>query len=142
MVPGYAAIPETVLAERAAAVEGDPEFLAGYSEALLDDPATRSALLSYAVLDRRPELLADLGLSKDDLFWNRYYWFLRLKRFHELAEHGGKECEPMAQQAFDMLLDGVNYEPYPEIQGQARRDAEAHFRRVGSSRGRRRKKKP
>lgn len=142
MGAGYAVIPETVLAERAAAVEGDPELLAGYSEGSLDDPATRPALLYYALLDRRPERLADLGLSDDDLFWNRYYWFLQLKRLHELAEHGGRECGPMAQQAFDMLPDGGNYDPYPEIEGRARRDAEAHFRRVGSIRGRGRKKKP
>jgi hypothetical protein len=142
MVNGFNAIPEAVLAERAAAVEADTELLPGYSEATLDDPATRSAVLYYIVLERRPELLADLNLSDEDLFWNRYYWFLWLKRLHELTEHGGKKCEPMEQQAFDMLPDIGNYEPYPEIKALARRDAEAHFRRAGSSRKKKRKKKP
>src|SRR5262249_32580250 len=75
----------------------------------------------------------------------RYYWFLRLKRLHELIEHGGEECGPMAQQACDMLDDppGGNYEPYPAIETLARRDAEAHFRRAASSRKKKkRKKKP
>jgi hypothetical protein len=134
MVSGYNAIPEAVLAEHAAAIEGDTELLADYSEGTLADPATRSALLYYIVLERRPELFADLNLSDEDLFWNRYYWFLRLKRLHELIEHDGKECGSMAQQAFDMLPDGGNYEPYPDIKALARRDAQAHFRRTRSSR--------
>jgi hypothetical protein len=134
----FNAIPEAVLAQRAAAVESDPGLLSGYSEVSLGDPATRAAMLYYALLERRPDLLADLladlGLSGDELFWNRYYWFLRLKRLHELAEHSGQECGPMAQQAFDMLPDCGDYEPYPEVKALARRDAEAHFRRVGPGR--------
>jgi hypothetical protein len=140
MVKGFNAIPEAVLAGRAAAVEADPELLSDYSEGTLDDPATRPALLYYIVLDRRPELLAELNLSDEDLFWNRYYWFLRLKRLHELTEHDGKECGPMAQEAFDMLPDGGNYEPYPEIEALARRDAQAQFRRAGSGRKKRKRK--
>ena len=144
MVKGFNAIPEAVLAERAAAVEADTGLLADYSEASLDDPATRPALLSYILLERRPELLADLKLSDGDLFWNRYYWFLRLKRLHELIEHDGEECGPMAQQAFDLLDEppGGNYVPYPEIEALARRDAEAHFRQAESGRKKKWKKKP
>jgi uncharacterized protein (TIGR02996 family) len=139
---GFNAVPEAVLAERAAAVEADTELLSGYSEVTLDDPATRSALLYYIVLERRPELLAGLNLPDEDLFWNRYYWFLRLKRLHELSEHDGKECEPMAQQAFDMFgePDGGNYELFPVVEALALRDAEGHFR-AGASRKKKRKKK-
>jgi hypothetical protein len=143
MLTGFNAIPEPVLAQHAAAIAADPELLGDYSESTLDDPTTRSALLYYIVLERRPELFADLNLSDDDLFWNRYYWFLRLKRLHELIEHDGKECDSMAQQAFDRLPDSVVSGPYPEIKALARRDAQAHFRRTGSSRKKpKRKKKP
>lgn len=143
MVTGFNAIPEAVLAARAAAVEGDAELLADFSDGTLDDPATRSALLYYILLDRRPELLVDLKLSDSDLFWNRYYWFLRVKRLHELIDHGGKECDSMAQEAFDMLPEGdYDYDPYPEIENLARRDAEAQFRRPGSGRKKKRKKGP
>jgi hypothetical protein len=142
MVSGFDAIPEAVLAERAAAVEADTALLADYSEGTRDDPTTRLALLCFIVLDRRPELLADLKLSDEDLLWNRYYWFLRLKRLHELIDHDGKECDPMAQQAFEMLPDSGNFEPYPDIVALARRGAEAHFQQAGSSRKKRRKKKP
>jgi len=91
MVRGFNAIPEAVLAERAAAVEGDVELLADFSEGALADPAARSALLYYILLDRRPELLADLRLSDSDLFWNRYYWFLRVKRRAKSGErHYGR----------------------------------------------------
>src|SRR4051812_24400589 len=142
MVRGFNAIPEAVLAERAAAVEGDVELLADFSEGALADPAARSALLYYILLDRRPELLADLRLSDSDLFWNRYYWFLRVKRLHELIDHGGKECDSMRQEAFDMLPDGdYDYAPYPAIEDLARRDAEAHFRRVESGRKRKPRKR-
>jgi hypothetical protein len=143
MVNGFNAIPEAVLAERASAVEAETDLLSDYSEGTLDDPATRPALLYYIVLERRPELLAGLSLSDGDLFWNRYYWFLRLKRLHELIEHEGQECGPMTQQASDMLdgLEGGNWEPYPEIQALARRDAEAHFR-SGAGRKKKRKRKP
>ena len=104
MVSGFNAITEAVLAERAAAVAADTELLSDYSEGSLDDPATRSALLDYIVLERRPELLADLNLADDDLFWNRYYWFLRLKRLHELTEHGGTECGPIRVAPFSNVL--------------------------------------
>jgi hypothetical protein len=63
MVKGFNAIPEAVVAARATAVEADAELLSDDSEGTLDDPATRPALLSYIVLERRPELLADLDLS-------------------------------------------------------------------------------
>jgi hypothetical protein len=143
MVKGFNAIPEAVLAERAAAVAADAELLADSAAGTLDAPATRPALLYYIVLERRPELLADLKLSDEDLFWNRYYWFLRLKRLHEVTEHDGKECEPMAQQAFDMLPDDGNYEPYPDIKALARRDADAQLRAgAGRKKKQRRKKKP
>ena len=142
MGKGYKAIPEAVLAGRAAAVG----LLSDFSERSLDDPATRPALLCYILLDRRPELVADLGLSADDLFWNKYYWFQRLKRLHELIEHGGKECGPMAQEAFDMLPDGGNLDPYPNIQTLARRDALAQFRAAARPKAKKRnfktKKKP
>jgi hypothetical protein len=146
MGKGYKAIPEAVLAGRAAAVAADVELLSDFSERSLDDPVTRPALLSYILLDQRPELVADLGLSADDLFWNKYYWFQRLKRLHELIEHGGKECGPMAQEAFDMLPDGGNLDPYPDIETLARRDAQAQFRAAArpktKKKPRTKKKKP
>jgi len=64
-----------------------------YTECLLEEPELRYPFLYYALLTHWPELLGEL--SEEDLFYNRFYWYLRMSKLYEL-EHdikGGYEEE-------------------------------------------------
>jgi len=76
-----------------------------YDLPLLDDPVAGQTLKFYLLLTEMPALVADLKLSAEDLFWNRYYWFLRYARLRQAATGPDAGLE---QQAFQMLEH-----PYP-----------------------------
>jgi hypothetical protein len=70
-----------------------------YQENLLDKSETRYAFLYYALLTHWPELLTG-EFTADELFYNRYYWFLRLSK--EFQSRHGYETG-YEQQAIQMM---------------------------------------
>ena len=70
-----------------------------YQKSLIEDSEIRYSFLYYVLFTHWPELL-DEGLELEELFYNRYYWFLRLSKQYQ-ARHGHDAgCE---QQAVQML---------------------------------------
>jgi hypothetical protein len=98
--------------------------------ALLDDPLAGRALKWFLLLTEMPDLVADQGLSAEELFWGRYYWFLRYARLRGAVT--GRDAG-LEQQAFQLLEH-----PYPacrpdwsvleEVEAAAERDAAAQLR--------------
>jgi hypothetical protein len=68
--------------------------------ALLDDPLAGRALKFYVLLTEMPDLTVALGLSPEQLFWSRYYWFLRFTKLREASV--GRDVG-LEQQAFQIL---------------------------------------
>ncbi len=60
-----------------------------YRKDLLHDPQDRYAFLYYLLFTHWPELLGGktVEFTAEDLFYNRYYWFLRLTKQYQ-ARHG------------------------------------------------------
>jgi hypothetical protein len=88
---------EEILADKAAAESLLPSHC---NLALLDDPVSGRALKFYFMLTELPLLIADLGLSAEEVFWSRYYWFRRYAKLREatIGRDAGLE-----QQAFQIL---------------------------------------
>src|SRR5437867_3744174 len=80
-----------------------------YSQSLLEEPEIRYAFLYYALLTHWPELL-NSDTTADELFYNRYYWFLRASKQYQ-ARHGYDAG--FEQQAFQMVETG---EPSVDLQ--------------------------
>jgi hypothetical protein len=76
-----------------------------YDLAFLDDPLAGQALKFYLLLTEMPDLLVDQGLSSEELFWSRYYWFLRYAKLRQAAAGPDAGLE---QQALQILEH-----PYP-----------------------------
>src|SRR5262245_13300460 len=73
-----------------------------YRHDLMDDPQVRYPFLYYVLFAHRPELLKDKApaVTAEELFYNAYYWFLRLTKQRE--EKHGLDAG-IEQQAFQML---------------------------------------
>src|SRR5262249_33901374 len=92
---------EEILADKAAGLDAAHTLLRhDYDLSLLDDPVSGQALKFYRVLTDLPPLIAELGLSAEEVFWSRYYWFLRFAKLRNapLGWDAGFE-----QQAFQIL---------------------------------------
>src|SRR4051812_2902772 len=75
--------------------------LEGYCRGLFDDPtSTGRCFRNYALLTEHPGLFAGLGLSKDELFWSRYYWLARFARQRQSATGHDAGLE---QQVYQLL---------------------------------------
>ena len=85
-----------------AALRGLDSLPVTYRKDLLDDPQHRYPFLYYLVLTHWPEWLDGLTaeITTEDLFYNRYYWFLRLTKQYQAAYGFDAGFE---QQAFQML---------------------------------------
>jgi hypothetical protein len=92
---------EEILADKATALDAARALLPrDYNLALLDDPISGQALKFYLVLTELPLLIADLGLSAEEVFWSRYYWFLRHAKLRQATV--GRDAG-IEQQAFQIL---------------------------------------
>src|SRR5438876_11388299 len=58
-----------------------------YAATMLEDPVAGKCLKFYILLTEFPEFFADRGVSAEQMFWTRYYWFLRFARLWQ-AGHG------------------------------------------------------
>jgi hypothetical protein len=74
--------------------------LGHYDLALLGDPRVGQALRSYLLLTERPECFTSRGWSPEEVFWSRYYWFLR---FSKLRTTSSGPDAGLEQQAFQIL---------------------------------------
>jgi hypothetical protein len=102
-------VPEDVLAAKIHAFDALRSRLVGrYDLTLLDDPQAGRFLKYYLLLTEAPELLVDQAISPEDLFWSRYYWFLRFARLRQTTTGYDAGLE---QQAFQIL----EY-PWPECE--------------------------
>ena len=73
-----------------------------YSKSLLEGPEIRYPFLYYALLTHWPDLLGDI--STDEVFYNRYYWFLRMSKRYQI-EHGfDVGFEQQADQLIEYLV--------------------------------------
>ncbi|WP_435016274.1 hypothetical protein TA3x_003838 [Tundrisphaera sp. TA3] len=92
---------EESLAEKASALNAAISPLPRhYNLALLDEPVSGRALKFYLVLTELPLLITDLGLTAEEVFWSRYYWFRRFARLREAIN--GRDVG-LEQQAFQIL---------------------------------------
>src|SRR5262245_30039630 len=73
-----------LLADREPLIDAARGALASsYDLAMFDDPVAGQSLKFYVLLTDYPRLVSDLGLSAEELFWSRYYWFLRFARLRQ-----------------------------------------------------------
>ena len=92
---------EEILGDKVAALDAARSGLPGhYNLDLLDDPVCGRALKFYLMLTEMPQLIADLGLSAEEVFWSRYYW---LRRYAKLREATLGQDAGLEQQASQML---------------------------------------
>jgi hypothetical protein len=83
-----------------------------YRRDLLGHPSYRYPWLYYLLFTYWPHLLeSKSGLTPDDLFYNRYYWFARLVKEYE-AEQGTDAGlgQPLVQ-----VLETLERHPHPEV---------------------------
>jgi hypothetical protein len=80
-----------------------------YDASLVTHPLYGRCLVLYLVLTDHPDLVANLGLSNEQMFWSRYFWFgvftkLALavdgpnagleQQAHQILEHPQPDCDP------------------------------------------------
>jgi hypothetical protein len=95
---------------------------------MLRHPVAGPSLRNYVVLSDCPDVAA--GLTADERFWSRYYWYARFAREWQAAEGYDAGLE---QSVFKLLEAGVEYggvglDPLPEVDAAVERDAVAHPR--------------
>jgi hypothetical protein len=91
---------------------------------MLDHPIAGRCLRNYGLLTEYPEVASRLGLTADERFWSRYYWFARFAREWQAAVGHDAGLE---QQVFKLLESPehipVAYDPLPEVEAAVERDA-------------------
>ena len=102
---------------------GGRELPLAYVDEMLDHPIAGRCLRNYGLLTEYGELLG-LGLSADERFWSRYYWFARFVREWQAAVRYDAGVE---QQLHELLVSAehipVAYDPLLEVEEAVQRDA-------------------
>ena len=103
-------IPEALLVEKAEAISVAVKLCKASGNLNPNDPdyggAYRNFLLFSNATERIPEVLSLAPLTKEAVFYNTYYWFLRFSRLY-MKKHGFDAG--LEQQSFHML-DTVMFE--------------------------------
>jgi hypothetical protein len=100
-----------------------------YNLDLLDDPVSGRALKFYLLLTEMPLLIADLGLSAEEVFWSRYYWLRRYARLREATIGRDAGLEQQASQILehpDPLCD-PDWSALEVIEARVERDVAAQL---------------
>jgi hypothetical protein len=103
-----------------------------YDLSLIDDPLAGRALKFYLLLKEMPNLIAGQGISPEQLFWSRYYWFLRHARLREAV--AGRDAG-LEQQAFQILEHppancSPDWSVLEQVEAAVGRDVAAYLRSV------------
>jgi hypothetical protein len=94
-------VPEETLAAREAAFDAVRSRLPGHHDlTFLEDRVAGRSLKFYLLLTEMPELLAPEQASPEEIFWTRYYWFVRYARLQQAVYGYDAGLE---QQAFQIL---------------------------------------
>jgi len=99
-------IRDDVLAAMDSSFDSIPGLSDKYNLAFVNDARTGRSLKNYIILTERAELFAARGITAEEVFWSRYFWFLRFVNLRQ-AMHGSDAG--LEQQAFQIL----EY-PYPD----------------------------
>jgi len=118
-------IPEALLTDKRAqeaqlcSIDGS-----GLFPELLADKLYGPSFANYVLLTNFPEEFRD-AFTDEDIFWNRYYWFLRFVKLHHWRD--GPDAG-MDQQAFQLIeyppceVDWLNFE---RVETQVKKDVDA-----------------
>jgi hypothetical protein len=89
-----------------------------YRKDLLHDPQYRYPYLYYMLFTHRPDLLRGKAgdLTAEELFYNGYYWFLRLTKQHQASDGFDAGFEQQAAQMLETATCALDLERVHEIE--------------------------
>src|SRR5436190_2067909 len=73
----------------------------GVNESMLAHPLTGPSLRNYLLLSHSRDLLNELSEPAEDVFWSRYYWFVRFSQTQQALFGADVSLVQMAHQIFE-----------------------------------------
>jgi hypothetical protein len=95
-----------------------------YDISLLADPQAGRSLKYYLLLTEFPELVDDQGLSGEQVFWSRYYWFMRFARLRQATVGRDAGLEQQVYRILEVPFPECNpdWSEAPDVESKVERD--------------------